>query len=197
MSNKVYVNCGGELQFFNSKKEVLEFYEDCIPMSEGSEKERYTNIYFSVKEHLNDSKRCFTDGTKHVYISDIEPYVIDEIEEELLVNNFDIDKSDLTRFKADKVLREHSNRIYPSTLKRFKDLDVLYDNFLSNSKDTSFYYFDEDNIICIDTSAGGSDRYWEEDFLLEDYEFADKWLKNEIEYEDYLNIKLKKEDLEL
>lgn len=50
---KIYVNCGGELQVFDNKKQVMDFYEDCIMMSEGSERERYTEIYFSVKENLN------------------------------------------------------------------------------------------------------------------------------------------------
>ena len=55
----------------------MDFFEDCIFGSEESERERYTNIYFSVKEHLNDSKRCFTDGTSHVYDSNIDPDEID------------------------------------------------------------------------------------------------------------------------
>ena len=46
--SKIFVNCGGQLDVFNDKQEVMDFYEDCILMSEGSERERYTNIYFGV-----------------------------------------------------------------------------------------------------------------------------------------------------
>ena len=70
--DKIFVNCGGSLYQYDSKKDVMDFFEDCIYGSEGSERERYSNIYFSVKAHLNDSKRCFTDGTSHVYDSYID-----------------------------------------------------------------------------------------------------------------------------
>lgn len=110
--NKIYVNCGGNLQSFDSKKEVMEFYEDCIMMSEGSERERYTNIYFEVKEHLSDNQICFTDGTEHIYGSSIDPEDVSYEEEKQLMECFDIDKTDLLRFKADKYLAKNNNKIY-------------------------------------------------------------------------------------
>ena len=88
--SKVYVNCGGSLYSFNSKKEVMSFFESCINCSEGSERERYTIIYFDVKSNLNTNKRCFSDNTSFVYNSDIKVSEIDDTDEKLLIKNFDI-----------------------------------------------------------------------------------------------------------
>lgn len=185
--NKIFVNCGGSLYQYDSKKDVMDFFEDCIYGSEGSERERYTNIYFSVKEHLNDSKRCFTDGTSHIYDSDINPNEIDELDESILKTNFKITKEDLLMFKANRCLAINHSRIYPSTMERYNNSDELYDDYLSKSKDKSFYLFENDKIVCFDTTASDSDKYWCEEFKLEDYEYANKWLNGEIEYEDYLS----------
>ena len=84
--NNIYVNCGGNLMIFESKKETMDFFEECIMMCEGSERERYSNIYFSVKSNLNTDKRCFTDGTSHVYTSKIDPDSIDYYEESLYLS---------------------------------------------------------------------------------------------------------------
>jgi hypothetical protein len=84
-------------------------------------------------------------------------------------------------------LSKNADKIYQSTLYRYKDLDELYDNYLIDKSITSFYYFDSKKIICIDTSAKGSDRYWEEEFPIKDYKYAEKWLKQEIDFSDYLN----------
>lgn len=45
----IYVNCVGNL-----KKEIMDFFEECIYGSEVSKRERYTNIYFETKLHLNN-----------------------------------------------------------------------------------------------------------------------------------------------
>ena len=82
--NNIYINCGGSLYKYKSKKEAMDFFEDCIYGSEGSERERYTDIYFSLKENLKSNKRCFSDGTKYVYTSDIEP---EELNEEVITFN--------------------------------------------------------------------------------------------------------------
>lgn len=185
--NKIFVNCGGSLYQYDSKEEVMNFFEDCISGSEGSERERYTNIYFSVKAHLNDSKRCFTDGTAYIYDSDIDPNEIDSLDESLLKTNFKVTKEDLLLFKANRCLAINHSRIYPRTMERYNNFEELYDDYLSKSKDKYFYLFENDKIICFDTTASGSDKYWCEEFKLEDYEYANKWLNNEIEYEDYLN----------
>lgn len=185
--NKIFVNCGGSLYQYDSKEEVMNFFEDCISGSEGSERERYTNIYFSVKEHLNDSKRCFTDGTSYIYDSDIDPNEIDSLDESLLKANFKVTKEDLLLFKANRCLAINHSRIYPRTMERYNNFEELYDDYLSKSKDKYFYLFENDKIICFDTTASGSDKYWCEEFKLEDYEYANKWLNNEIEYEDYLS----------
>lgn len=185
--NKIFVNCGGSLYQYDSKEEVMDFFEDCIFGSEGSERERYTNIYFSVKAHLNDSKRCFTDGTAYIYDSDIDPNEIDSLDESLLKTNFKVTKEDLLLFKANRCLAINHSRIYPRTMERYNNFEELYDDYLSKSKDKYFYLFENDKIICFDTTASGSDKYWCEEFKLEDYEYANKWLNNEIEYEDYLS----------
>ena len=78
-------NCGGSLYSFNSKKEVMSFFESCINCSEGSERERYTIIYFDVKSNLNTNKRCFSDNTSFVYNSDIKVSEIDDTDEKLLI----------------------------------------------------------------------------------------------------------------
>lgn len=193
--DKIFVNCGGSLYQYDSKKDVMDFFEDCIYGSEGSERARYTEIYFSVKEHLNDSKRCFTDGSSHVYVSNIDPDEIDSLDEDLLKTNFNISKMDLLEFKADRCLTEHF-KVYPRMAKDFADIDDLYEDYLSEKDCNDFYYFKDNKIICIDTSASGSDKYWVEEFPLEDYEYANKWLNGELEYSDYLEEK-NKGDMEL
>lgn len=186
----VYVNCGGSLMQFETKKETMDFFEDCIYSSEGSERDRYTTIYFEIKEHLNDDKMCFTDETEYIYNSDIDPEDVCIEEEKELKDNFDIDKIDLLRFKADNYLAEKNNKIYQRTLDRYDNVEDLYSDYIVKSDEVSFYYFDVHNkIICIDATACPPDNYWVEEFPLEDYEYADKWLGQEIEYSDYLEQK--------
>ena len=194
--DKIFVNCGGSLYQYDSKKDVMDFCEDCIYGSEGSERERYSNIYFSVKAHLNDSKRCFTDGTSHVYDSDIDPEEIDSLDEDILKTHFCISKDDLLEFKANRCLAMNHSRIYPRTMERYNDFDELYDDYLSKTKDNHFYLFEDNKVICFDTTASGSDKYWCEEFPMKDYEYANKWLNGEIEYSDYLEQK-NEEDIEL
>lgn len=184
----IFVNCGGSLQKFNSKEEVMDFYEDCILMSEGSERDRYSNIYFQVKTHLNDDQRCFTDGTEKVYMTKIDPTDVSKEDEKILKKYYDINLNELQRFKVRNELSEHSY-IYPSILEKYENIDDLYDNYLTDKSEHSYFYFDEDSIICIDTNTSGTDKYWEEEFPLEDYKYANLWLKGEIEYSDYLETK--------
>ena len=60
----------------------------------------------------------------------------------------------------------------------------------------SFFLFEDNKVICFDTTASGSDKYWCEEFPIKDYEYANKWLNGEIEYSDYLEQK-NEEDIEL
>ena len=192
---KVYVNCGGKLNSYNSKKEVMDFFEDCILMSEGSERDRYTTIYFSVKDNLNNNFRFFSDGTKYVYDSDIDPDVLNDNELHLLEKYYGLTKENLLKFKVNHILEQNAKRITDYDLSKYNDIDEMYKKSLSKQEETSFYYLDDNTITCIDTSAKGVDKYWIEDFLLKDYEYADKWLKGEIEYSAYLNdMNIKKED---
>lgn len=189
---KIFVNCGGSLYQYESKKEVMAFFEDCIYSSEGSERDRYTNIYFSVKEHLKDSKKCFTDGTSHIFDSNIDPDSITLSEEQELIKNFKINKEDLFRFKVRNYLSASHSRIYDSTLERYDSFDDLYNDYIKKQKEDSFFIIKDNVITCIDSTAKEPDNYFVEDFDLEDYEYADKWLKGEIEYEDYLKYKNEK-----
>lgn len=195
--DKIYVNCGGKLEVFQSKKEVMDFYEECIMMCEGSERERYTNIYFSVKNNLTTDKRCFTDGTNHIFDSNIDPDEINTKEESLLKQYYDINKNDLLYFKANNYLAQKNNRIYQSTVDRYSNTDELYENYITKSNEVSFYIMEKDKIICIDATACSPDNYWVEEFDLKDYVYADKWLGQEIEYNDYLEFKKGAVDYEM
>ena len=105
-------------------------------------------------------------------------------------------KDDLLEFKANRCLAMNHSRIYPRTMERYSDFDELYDDYLSKTKDNHFYLLEDNKIICFDTTASGSDKYWCEEFPIKDYEYANKWLNGEIEYSDYLEQK-NEEDIEL
>lgn len=187
--NNIYVNCGGSLYVYKSKKETMDFFEDCILASEGSERDRYTEIYFSVKENLNTSKRCFSDGSDWVYTSNINPDSLDLNEEKLLQKNFDITKEDLHSFKADRYLSSKGHhKLYD--VSKYNDIQEIYDNRIKDSVDEkrTYYIMKKEFIFCIDDESSNNE-YWVEEFPIKDYEYADKWLNEEIEYEDYLKIK--------
>lgn len=181
--DKVYINCSGRLTTYNSKEEAMNFYEDCIRMSEGAEQTRYVKIYFSVKDNLNTNRRCFTDGTSYVYDSDIEPDGIELKELWLLNKYYNITKNDLLFFKADRYLRQSHNKISGD------NINEIYTDYIIKHGGSSFYFRDNNKIVCIDSTAKFLDNYWVEEFDLQDYEYADKWLKHEIKYEDYLEFK--------
>ena len=187
--NNIYVNCGGGLYAYKSKKEAMDFFEDCILASEGSERDRYTEIYFSIKENLNTSKRCFSDGSDWVYTSNIDPDSLNLSEEKLLQKNFDITKEDLHFFKADRYLSSKGHhKLYD--VSKYKDIQEIYDNRIKDSLDEkrTYYIMKKECIVCIDDESSNNE-YWVEEFSIKDYEYADKWLNEEIEYEDYLKIK--------
>lgn len=100
--------------------------------------------------------------------------------------------NDILRNKANRKMINNSFYLDYDLRKKYDSLDELYDEFLSKQDDdSSFYYFDDNKIICIDTLANDSDKYWVEEFPLEDYEYADKWLCYEIEMKDYYEAKNK------
>lgn len=45
----VFTCCYNTLDVWKSRQEAMDFYEECQYSSEGSERERYTNIYFDLK----------------------------------------------------------------------------------------------------------------------------------------------------
>ena len=99
-------------------------------------------------------------------------------------------------YKANNCLAQEHSRIYQTTVDRYKDSEDLYNDYLADKKENTFYILDRDTITCFDTSANPPDNYWVEDFPLKDYEYANKWLKGEIEYEDYLEA-TKESDMEM
>ena len=185
--NKVYVNCGGSLYFFNSKKEVMSFFENCINCSEGSERERYTIIYFDVKNNLNTNKRCFSDNTSFVYNSDIKVSEIDDTDEKLLIKNFDISKEDLLAFEANNYLYNNNHKRIHNN-KKLESVEEIYDTYIKNNKkeNRTFYVIYKEKIICIDDNISDTE-YYSQVFPIKDYLYADLWLKGDIEYEDYLS----------
>ena len=46
---KVTTVCYNQKTVWSSRKSALDFYRDCIRNSEGSERERYVNIYFKLE----------------------------------------------------------------------------------------------------------------------------------------------------
>lgn len=194
--SKVYVNCGGSLYSFNSKKEVMSFFESCINCSEESERERYTIIYFDVKSNLNTNKRCFSDNTSFVYNSDIKVSEIDDTDEKLLIKNFDISKEDLLAFEANNYLYNNNhNRIHNN--KKLESVEDIYDTYIKDNKkeNRTFYVIDKEKIICIADNISDTE-YYSQVFPIKDYLYADLWLKGDIEYEDYLS-KIKRIDKEI
>lgn len=183
--NKIFVNCGGSLDFYKSKKAVMDFFEDCIYSSEGSERDRYVNIYFSVKDNLNTSKRCFTDGSDYVTRGNVNPEVLDDEELKLLYKNYGVTENELYKFRADKVLGVNHKRISNYDLQKYNSLDDIYTEYISKSSDKTLYILGDDKITCIDANAKEPDKYWTEEFFIRDYDYANKWLNGEIEIEDY------------
>ena len=41
---KIFVNCGGSLYQYDTKKDVMDFFEDCIMGSEGSVIQKYISL---------------------------------------------------------------------------------------------------------------------------------------------------------
>ena len=46
----VFTLCGGTLDVWQSRQDAMDFFEICIGSSDGSERERYTNVYFDLKD---------------------------------------------------------------------------------------------------------------------------------------------------
>ena len=50
MKETVKVICYGEEETWASREKAKQFYLECMTMSEGSERDRYTNIYLDLVE---------------------------------------------------------------------------------------------------------------------------------------------------
>ncbi len=88
--------------------------------------------------------------------------------------------------QVDELLGESHTKIPNDVL---DSVDDIYDDYLADQKGDKFYAIQGDKILTFDTNASGSDKYWEEEFPISDYEDANKWLNGEIEYSDYLENK--------
>lgn len=183
--NRIYVNCGGSLDVYKSKDEVMKFFEDCIYASEGAERDRYVNIYFSVKDNLNSSKRCFTDGSDYLTRGNVNPEVLDDNELKLLYKNYGVTENELYKFRADKVLGVNHKRISNYELQKYNSFDEIYTEYISKNSERTLYILEDDKIICIDANAKDPDKYWTEEFFIKDYDYANRWLNGEIEIDDY------------
>lgn len=73
-------------------------------------------------------------------------------------------------------------------------VDDIYDDYLADQKGDKFYAIEGDKILTFDTDVNGSEKYWEEEFPISDYEDANKWLNGEVEYSDYLESKKDSQD---
>lgn len=196
--DNIYVNCGGSLDVYKNKKAVMNFFEDCIYSSEGAERDRYVNIYFSVKDNLNTSKRCFTDGSDYVTRGNVNPEVLDDNELKLLYKNYGVTEKELYKFRADKFLGVNHKRISNYELQKYNSLDDIYTEYISKGSDKTLYILGEEKITCIDANAKEPDKYWTEEFFIKDYNYANKWLNGEIEiddYHEYLKEKNKKKEI--
>ncbi len=49
MNEMITVKCSGKEEFWRSRKKAMNFYFDAMMSCEGSEKERYTNIYCDLR----------------------------------------------------------------------------------------------------------------------------------------------------
>ena len=65
----IVVCCYNLIEKWESKKNALDFYEDAMRNTEGSEMERYAHIYFDIKDGkavctdgVSDYARCLAEG---------------------------------------------------------------------------------------------------------------------------------------
>ena len=48
MQDKVYTICYNRLTIYPNRKKAIDFFLDCMYCSEGSERDRYTNVYLDL-----------------------------------------------------------------------------------------------------------------------------------------------------
>ena len=61
----VYVECYGIVTTYQSRKDAINDYLDCIRHSEGAERERYLNIYLDLISMVNGSVQMLIRGQKN------------------------------------------------------------------------------------------------------------------------------------
>lgn len=53
MKEKIIVICYGEKEIWDDRKKALKFYLEAMNACEGSERERYRNVYYDLSAGLN------------------------------------------------------------------------------------------------------------------------------------------------
>ena len=184
MKYKVYANCGGDLYGYKNNKEAKSFFLSCMNCSEGSERERYTTIYLELQ---NPNLKFVSDHTSKICRTSIDFDLISEKDREELKEYYNLEDNDINYLQANFKLSSISKRIFNSDMEKYNhDFEEYYKNQPSYNKQNKYYYIDDnkDVIVCFDRCTT---EYFCEDFNIQDYDYAYKWLNNEIEYEQYLN----------
>lgn len=66
-NNEVYVLCYGSLEKWSDKKKAIDLYKEGFMACDGSEKERYAELYYQLKEgykYTDDGKSDYVLNTK-------------------------------------------------------------------------------------------------------------------------------------
>ncbi len=187
MSKHVYVNCYNRLVQYNNINEAKSFFSECYYSSEGSERERYSNIIMDMT-YKNDI--CFSDGDKNILFSDINFKQLNKDDLGCIKEFYNINDLDVLKLMAKNQLSKIGKQIY--NLNNYESFEDYYEK--DKNKHFKYFMFSDDNkkIICFDIyneSIKSADSYFCEEFDLEDYDFACKWLDNQIEMDEYYSYK--------
>lgn len=99
MTNKkdnVFVQCYGKLQLYNNRGNALAFFLTCMRCSEGSERDRYTNIYLGL---LNNENYIKDYDDEYVSESDIDFDLLSVEEREIIKKEFNLSEDKLKDLK--------------------------------------------------------------------------------------------------
>lgn len=192
MKYNIFVNCGGNLMEFKSNSDAKNFFLECMNCCEGSERERYTTIYLELQ---NSNCRFASDHSSQIYRTSIDLEQLNIKDYNELKKNYDLTDEDINYIQANYKLGKISKRIFNSDIRKYNnDFEEYYNNQPECNKVDKYYLIDSDTnkIICFDYRLP---EYFCEEFELKDYNYAYKWLNDEIEYDEYLNKD--KDDMEI
>lgn len=192
MEYNIFVNCNGDLCGYRSRAEAQQFFLTCMNCSEGSERDRYTTIFLELQD---PEVKFASDHSSSIYSSSIDCELISQEDLKDIKKYFDLEDKDINYIQANYKLSRMSKRIFNSDMEKYNhDFEEYYKNQPEYNKHDKYYLIDknDERIVCFDNSAS---EYFCEEFSLKDYDYAYKWLNNEIEYDEYLNRD--KEDMEI